>query len=55
MRGIRSEEPISAICRGEGIPSNMYYQWLERFMEAGQEQVRGNETRGATRSEVEQY
>ena len=35
MAGIRDAEPVSAICRREGIHSNMYYRWLKSFREAG--------------------
>jgi len=35
MEGIRGEEAISAICRREGIPTNMYYRWLRSFREVG--------------------
>ena len=30
----------------------MHYRWLKSFMEAGKERLKGEETRGATRSEV---
>ena len=53
MEGIRGEEPVSAICRREGIHSNLYYRWLKDFMEAGKSRLKGEETRGATRGEVE--
>ena len=35
MEGVRGEEPVSAICRREGIHSNMYYRWLKRFRTQG--------------------
>ena len=35
MEGIRGEEPVSALCRREGIQSTIYYRWLKDFMEAG--------------------
>jgi len=54
MEAVRGEEPASAICRREGIHSNMYYRWLKSFMEAGKERLKGEEPRGATRSEVKQ-
>ena len=49
MEGLRGEEPISAICRREGIHSNPYYRWLKDFMEAGETRPKGEETRGVTR------
>ena len=54
MEGLRAEEPISAICRREGIHSNLYYRWLKDFMEAGKSRLKGEETRGATRGEMEE-
>jgi transposase len=54
MEGIRGEEPVSAICRREGIHSNLYYRWLKDFMEAGKARLKGEETRGATGSEVDE-
>jgi transposase len=54
MEGIRGDDPISTICRREGIHANMYYKWLKSFMEAGKERLKGEEKRGATHSEVEE-
>ena len=54
MEGIRGDDPISAICRCEGIHANMYYKWLKSFMEAGKERLKGEEKRGATHGEVEE-
>ena len=54
MEGIRGDDPISAICRREGIHANMYYKWLKSFMEAGKERLKGEEKRGATHGEVEE-
>jgi transposase len=28
MEGIRGDEPVSALCRREGISANIYYKWL---------------------------
>ena len=52
MEGIRGDLPISALCRREGIHTNLYYRWLKDFMEAGKARLKGDETRGATRGEV---
>jgi transposase len=54
MEGLRGEDPVSAICRREGIHSNLYYRWLKDFMEAGKARLKGEETRGATGSEVDE-
>jgi len=52
MEGIRGEEPVSAICRREGIQSTVYYRWLKEFMEAGKRRLRGDTLREAGRDEV---
>ena len=54
MEGVRGEDAVSAICRREGIHSNMYYRWLKSFMEAGKQRLKGEETRGASRNEVKE-
>ena len=51
--GLRGDEPVAALCRKEGIHANVYYTWLKEFMEAGKARLKGEETRGATRGEVE--
>jgi transposase len=53
MEGIRGEEPVSAICRREGIQSTVYYRWLKDFMEAGKQRLRGDTLREAGRDEVQ--
>ena len=54
MEGIRGDDPISTICRREGIHANMYYKWLKNFMEAGKACLKGEDERGATHGEVEE-
>ena len=54
MEGIRGDDPISTICRREGIHANMYYKWLKSFMEAGKDRLKGEEKRGATHAEVDE-
>ena len=54
MEGIRGDEPISALCRREGISANIYYKWLKDFMEAGKSRLKGDEIRDATRGEVQE-
>jgi transposase len=53
IEGIRGEIPISALCRREGIRSNVYYKWLKDFMEAGKARLKGDTLREASRAEVE--
>ena len=54
MEGIRGDDPVSTICRQEGTSSNLYYRWLKEFMEAGKARLKGDETRGASRGEVDE-
>ena len=54
MEGIRGDEPVSAVCRREGISANIYYKWLKDFMEAGKSRLKGDEIRDATRGEVQE-
>lgn len=54
MEGIRGDEPVSALCRREGISANIYYKWLKDFMEAGKSRLKGDETRDATHGEVQE-
>jgi transposase len=53
MEGIRGEEPVSALCRREGIQSTIYYRWLKDFMEAGKQRLRGDMLREAGKDEVQ--
>jgi transposase len=52
MEGIRGDEPVSAICRREGVHTTVYYKWLKDFMEAGKRRLRGDMQREAGRQEV---
>jgi transposase len=52
MEGIRGEEPVSVLCRREGMQSTLYYRWLRDFMEAGKRRLRGDMLREAGRDEV---
>ena len=47
MEGIRGDEPVSVICRKEGIQSTVYYRWLKDFMEAGKQRLKGDTLREA--------
>ena len=40
MEGIRGEEPVSVICRREGLHTTVYYRWLKDFLEAGKQRRR---------------
>jgi transposase len=53
MEGVRGEEPVSVLCRREGINSTVYYRWLKDFMEAGKQRLKGDALREAGREEVQ--
>ncbi len=42
MAGLKGNIPITELCRRQGISTPLYYQWKKRFLEAGQEGLRGN-------------
>ncbi len=52
MEGLRGEESTAALCRREGIPSNLYYRWSKEFLEAGKKRLAGDTKGEATSSEV---
>ena len=52
MEGIRAEEPVSVLCRREGIHTTVYYRWLRDFLEAGKRRLRGDTLREAGQDEV---
>ena len=52
MEGIRAEEPVSVLCRREGIHTTVYYRWLRDFLEAGKQRLRGDTLREAGQNEV---
>jgi len=52
LEGLRDEDSIASLCRGEGIPSNLYYRWSKEFLEAGKKRLLGDTAREATSSEV---
>ena len=35
LEGLRGEDSIAALCRGEGIVENLYSRWSKDFLEAG--------------------
>jgi transposase len=52
MEGIRAEEPVSVLCRREGIHTTVYYRWLNDFLDAGKRRLRGDTLREAGQNEV---
>jgi transposase len=53
IAGLKAEQPISDLCRYEGISSAIYYNWMKDFMEGGKARLRGDTTRDATKGDVE--
>ena len=54
IEGLRGEESVAELCRGEGIASNLYYRWSKDFLEAGKSRLLGDTQREASTSEVEE-
>ena len=52
LEGLRGEESIAALCRREGIATNLYYSWSKEFLEAGNRRLTGDIKRQATSGEV---
>ena len=52
LEGLRGEESIAAICRREGINTNLYYKWRKDFLEAGKKRLLGDVVREANSQEV---
>ncbi len=49
MSSMGCEESIAALCRKEGIPTNLYYRWSKEFLEAGKKRLMGDAVREVTR------
>ena len=54
LEGFRRDTPIRDLCHREGIKSSTYYAWLKDFMEAGKERLTHDNSRDATKSEVQE-
>lgn len=52
LEGLRSEVPITEICRREGIGNATYYKWSKDFLEAGKKGLTLETKRNATSEEV---
>ena len=55
IAGLKAEQPVSDLCRYEGISSAIYYNWMKDFMEGGKARLRGDTTRDATKGDVERF
>ncbi len=54
LEGFRKEISVSDLCRRENMSSNVYYNWLKDFMEAGKARLKGDTLRLATANEIRQ-
>lgn len=52
LEGLQGETSIAAICRREGINTNLYYRWSKDFLEAGKKRLQGDTVREANSAEV---
>jgi transposase len=52
LEGLRGENPISEICRRNGIPGSIYYRWSKAFLDAGKNGLTRDTQRDATTDEV---
>ncbi len=52
LEALRGETRIAALCRREGIPSNLYYRWSTEFLEAGKQRLVGDSERQADSRQV---
>ena len=52
LEGLRGETGIRELCRREGIPTNLYYNWSKEFLEAGKHRLVGDTVRQAGSREV---
>ena len=52
LEGLKGEQPISEICRREGIAASIYYKWSKAFLEAGKTGLTRDTLRDATSDEV---
>jgi transposase len=53
LEGLKREVSVSELCRREGIHAFIYYTWVKCFMEAGKARLKGDYTRAANESQVE--
>jgi transposase len=53
LDGLRGEQSVAELCRGEGLAPNLYYRWSKEFLEAGKKRLLGDTTREATAPEVQ--
>ena len=54
LEGLRGQNPISELCRKEGISAATYHKWAKDFLEAGKNGLTLETRRSATSQEVKQ-
>ena len=54
LEGLRGKNPISELCRKEGISAATYHKWAKDFLEAGKNGLTLETRRSATSEEVKQ-
>ncbi len=54
LEGLKRDVGVSELCRREGIHAHVYYTWVKNFMEAGKSRLKGDFTRAADESQVEE-
>ena len=52
LEAMKREVPVTELCRREGIPTAVYYNWLKDFMEAGKARLKRDSVRDASKDEV---
>lgn len=54
MEGLKEVKPIAEICREHQISQTLYYQWRDRFLEAGKDGLVGKKSQeAACKAEIE--
>lgn len=55
LEGFRREQPVTDLCRREGLHVSLYYSWLKDFMGAGKARLKGDSLRSANENETAVY
>jgi transposase-like protein len=52
LQGLKGDSAITEVCRQHGITTALYYQWRDRFLEAGQIGLSGKGSNGSQTQEL---
>jgi transposase len=52
LEGLRGQQPVTELCRREGIAPAQFYKWSKTFLDSGKHGLTLEVRRGATYSEV---